>query len=331
MSQDQGATFSLVLNRCCWGFDEDKAGNLFAGVYHEVRDPDAECALYWSRDGVTWADIAPAAWRTQTHVHHIAVDPNSGWLYANLGDVPDLRGCWRCKLEPIRVSRAAAHGSAVLALESATTLSAGDELVIWADKPQRTTVVNADGATAQIAAPLETDITEGATGLVVRWIMKVQSEGEPLQFAGLCFKEGFIYLADDNPPSRNAENVVVYRAHDDGSDTPAAPQPVLQAAPGSGWGAFFCELDSKGRIWTATRPLNGKGNVLVSEDGTTWRSAAQATPEDLPCWRGTHTFRDASIGQTGDGRFLTGPNAEVLVSYLNKSLLVTRLNRPSGG
>jgi len=37
----------------------------------------------------------------------------------------------------------------------------------------------------------------------------------------------------------------------------------------------------------------------MSCDGENWEKVVEASTEDLPCWRGTHTFRDATLGQKG--------------------------------
>jgi hypothetical protein len=321
VSRDHGSTFSRTLNRCCWGFDEDRAGNIFAGVYHERGEPDAECAIYWSADGAqTWRNISPDAWRAQTHVHHLAIDPATGWLYANLGDLPELRGCWRCRLQTVRVQQPAETGAGRIVLGEAFAIAPGTAL-LSCDGNGRFTVARMEETIAVLEEPLSFEIAGGSTWLVLDWIVKMRSDRE-LQFTGLCFKDNFIYLADDNPASRNPECSLVYRAHDDGTASPVAPVSVLQAPKDSGWGIFFCELDRNGRIWIGCRPLRGKGHVFMSNDGLNWQSLARSRPEELISWRKTHTFRDSTIGQTGDGRFLSSPNGDILVSFLDKSLVV---------
>lgn len=319
-SVDSGHSFELVLPRCCWGLDEDREGNLFAGVYHERGDPDMECALYWSADhGCSWTDIAPAVWREQMHVHHLAINPVNGWLYATLGDKPGLNGCWRAKLRSYRLASAARAGDAAIALTAVDGLAVGVELCL--PGVGRCVIGALSGTRVELARPLAADLPAGAVALVAEWRLKFADEANRSQFAGLCFDGERVFLADDNGLARNPDRKLVYLGHDDGDDEICAPRAVLTASKASGWGAFFLERDARGRWWTAARPVHGVGAVWTSVDGERWQRVAEASQEDLPLWRGTHTFRDATLGQTGSGANLSGRGA-MLVPCLNHALLL---------
>lgn len=320
MSEDGGNTFSMVLPRCCWGFDEDRRGNLFAGVYHERGEPDCECALYWSADGgMSWMDIGAPEWRSQLHVHHLAVDPGTNWIYAVLGDASELRGCWRSRNLLMTVAEAAPAGTRTIRLEPGAAVFPGD-IVAIAGQPARLTVSSVEASKVVLDQALISDVQPGTLALKIDRVAKFKG-AEALQFSGICFHRGCIYLADDNGRVRNPGNVLVYRSIDDGTDTAAPLTPVLQRGSEAGWGVFFLEVDRLGRLWTAARPVSGSGELWRSEDGDSWSLISSSSAEDLPCWRGTHTFRDATIGQTGAGRNLSGPEGEMVTPHLNRSML----------
>jgi precorrin-2 methylase len=321
VSQDGGKSFELVFNRCFWSMDEDKFGNLYAGVYHERGEPDSSCSVLWSGDGgFNWVNIAAPSWVAQLHVHHLAVDPHKGWIYACLGDEPGLRGCWRMKPNFSALARPAANGDTELDLITPLPLDSGD--MIFTSTGQRLTVHSSTGSKVRLSEKLDKDLPEGIRVIKAKWILKIANSENTLQFIGICFKKGAIFLSDDTGPRHNPERNIVYRAEDDGEDTLYSPEPVLKAEKESGWGGFFLECDRYDRIWTAVRPVSGKGAVWVSTNGFDWTKTVETLAEDIPCWRGTHTFRDATIGQTGNGTSLSGPKGEMVVPYLNRSLVL---------
>jgi len=320
-SEDAGESFTMVLDRCFWGMDEDAVGNLFAGVYHESNEADVECALYWSSDGGhTWTDIAASDWREQFHVHYLAVNPATGWLYATLGDVPGLNGCWRCRPQVLELAEAIPAGGSVLRLASVADLARGDVIVV--PGTGRVVVEAVDRGAIRCAPGCAVALEAGARLLRADWTAKFGDYEGRQQYCGIAFDGKDVYLADDNGPARNPGRVLVYRARDDGDDRLVEPTPVLLGGPESGWGAFFLERDRSGRWWTAARPVGGPGTVWTSIDGTNWSKVCETLEEDIPCWRGTHTFRDGTLGQTGDGRSLGGPRGEMVVPYLNRARVI---------
>lgn len=149
------------------------------------------------------------------------------------------------------------------------------------------------------------------------WTLVCGRREWPLLFSGLAFREAYIYVGDDNNASANPDRVAVWRFRDSGSDDMASPEPALKLPPGSGWGTFFRECDRFRRLWAGVRPIGGRGQVWCSSDGHDWRLVSMAAEESLPLWRGTHTFRDATLGQTGDGRSLSAPDATLLTARLS--------------
>jgi precorrin-2 methylase len=321
LSQDGGKSFEIAFNQCFWGMDEDKFGNLYAGIYHERGEPDSSCSVLWSGDGgFNWVNIAAPSWVTQLHVHHLAIDPQKGWVYACLGDEPGLRGCWRMKPGFSALARPAAIGDTELDLITPLPFDSGDMIVT--STGQRLTVNSSTGSKVRLTEKLDKDLPEGIKVIKAKWILKIANSENTVQFIGICFKKGTIFLSDDTGPRHNPERNIVYRAEDNGEDTLYSPEPVLKAEKESGWGGFFLECDRYDRIWTAVRPVSGKGAVWVSTNGFDWTKTVETLAEDIPCWRGTHTFRDATIGQTGSGASLSGPKGEMVVPYLNRALVL---------
>ncbi len=323
LSCDGGASFSVALPLCCWGFDETPDGDLFGGVYHERGEPDLRCAVMWSGDGgATWSDVALPEWPSHGHVHHLAVDPGSGWLYAALGDVPKCRGIWRSRVIRPRIMRAAAVGESRIEISLLPGIGPGSRLVVPGHAREVVTVAAvAQEGTLLLTEPLAVSIESGTRLYLLDWVRVCHRPEDPLQFTGLAFHGNHIYLADDNGGARNPTRVAVWRFRDDDSEA-HLPEAVLTPPPGSGWGVFFIETDCTGQLWAGIRPVGGQGQVWRSGNGTDWALAAIADQEDLPLWRGTHTFRDSSLGQTGDGRNLSPPGGGIVTTLLNRPLIL---------
>lgn len=322
VSRDGGKNFRLAFEKSCWAFDEDRSGNLYAGVYHEKGEPDGSCSILWSPDeGETWTDIAPPEWRAQDHIHHLAVDPATGWLYACLGDKLGKRGCWRTMPATFCVARSAEPGSVHLELSitgGQRPPAPGDMLCF--SNGARAVVEYLDGMQVRLRSPLAATVEAGAAVIGLRWIVKIADPENTLQFIGLVFKDGKIFLANDTGPQRNKASVAVFVARDDGTDKVCVPVSALRAEPPWGWGSFYFEMDRQGVIWVAVRPIRGRGGIWVSRDGERWVPVHEAFEEDLPCWRGTHTYRDGTLGQTGDGRYLSAQEGgRMILAELNRA------------
>jgi len=324
VSTDNGKSFEQVLGQSCWRFDEDRYGNIFAGVYHEKGEPNSSCSVFWTADsGRTWVDIASPQWIDQDHVHNIAVDPSTDWLYACLGDKINLRGCWRAKIASAIVSRFCPSGSTTIEIELTTKekkLLVGDILYLANGFHAIIEYVSANHV--KLREPLDRPVSQGMRILSVSWCQKIMDVENALQFTGIAFKNGSIFLANDTGPGQKSIRVVVFKVHDDGSDMPCVPTPVLQVGRNYGWGCFYLEMDRQGRLWAFLRPIKGKGGIWVSNDGDSWVLIEETPEEDLPCWRGTHTYRDGTLGSTGDGRNLTGPDSQAIVPLLSHSKLI---------
>ncbi len=327
LSRDQGVTFVQVLDHCVWGLDEDSKGNLYAGVYHERKDPDCRCALYKSIDGgVHWIDVTPTSWRSQTHVHGLAVEPGSGWIYANLGDKPGLSGCWRSKGRVVSLTEDANSGARCLRLENGATISPGAETVIHTRQHgERAEVAASRSGEAWLAAPLEGTygVQDQAQVFELDWCNKFGDGAANDQYIGIAFKDGAVYLSDDNVPKRNPMRTVVYRAVDDGSLARVEPDVVHRAVETDAWGSFFLRKGPDGRLWTAARPFKGTGVVWNSDDGDSWQVIATTPEEPLDEWRRSHSFRDMTMGETGDKRSLFAADGRALVS-IKGGVLVLR-------
>ena len=324
VSTDNGKSFEQVLGQSCWKFDEDRYGNIFAGVYHEKGEPNSSCSIFWSADsGRTWVDIASPEWVDQDHVHNIAVDPATDWLYVCLGDKISLRGCWRAKVTSAFINRSYPTGSKIIEIESITNeknLSVGD--ILYFANGFHAVIEAVSANHLKLRAPLDRPVSQGMRLLSVSWYHKIVDFDNSLQFTGLAFKNGSIFLGNDTGPGKSKTRVIVFKACDDGSDTPNVPFPVLQVERDYGWGCFYLEIDRQDRLWAYLRPIKGKGGIWVSKDGNSWVSIEETPEEDLPCWRGTHTYRDGTLGSTGDGRNLTGPDSQMIVPLLSRSKLI---------
>ena len=326
VSRDAGSTFTLAFDKCFWGMDQDKSNNIFAGIYHERTDPDASCSVLWSADdGNTWVDISSPQWKQQNHVHHVAVNPSTGYLYACLGDQPGMRGCWRSKVLTVELATAYEAGSMEIKLPSTVTVFPEDILVSASGLRMIVEDViknHANFSTIRLKRPLSNSLSKGCKLMKLDWELKISDFSNQLQFIGICFKDEYIYLSDDTNPRLNPDRVIVYRAKDDGSSQVSQPEAVLKVNKDYGWGCFFLECDQHGRIWAAVRPYQGKGCIWYSDNGSVWTIISEAFSEDLPCWRGTHTYRDSTLQQTGYGRFLSGLGHGIITPHLNGSLII---------
>lgn len=308
-SNDRGRTFEQILGHCCWAFDEDGAGNLFAGVYHEKGEPDGGCILFWSGNrGRSWVDIAPDAWRGQNHVHHLAVAPDTGWLYATLGDVVGLRGCWRAKTATWTVAADVSPGQSVVLVTGGVVPAGGFSGTdsCFFSGGGRAVVLSLEDGKLLLKAPLERVIEAGERIIFAPWRLKVADTGNAIQFVGMGFRGREVFLGNDTAPQPGEPRVIVFRVADDGSDEVVSPLPSLQVEESVfGWGCFYLEKDHQDTIWAALRPIKGRGALWKKAGEVDWEQVLDVPEEDLPCWRGTHTFRDGTLGQTGDGRYLS--------------------------
>ncbi|MBW2106655.1 MAG: right-handed parallel beta-helix repeat-containing protein, partial [Deltaproteobacteria bacterium] len=68
-----------------WGMDEDSSGHLYAGLYNNKSDAGHIAKIYKSIDnGGTFSEVYSSV--TYDHVHDIAVDLSTDYVYASLGD-----------------------------------------------------------------------------------------------------------------------------------------------------------------------------------------------------------------------------------------------------
>ena len=87
-SINDGSSWTRVLamtdwKNCIWAIDENSTGALFAGGY--TRDTTANASVYRSTDsGATWTNVFYNS--SARHVHDVAVDPYTNYIYATLGD-----------------------------------------------------------------------------------------------------------------------------------------------------------------------------------------------------------------------------------------------------
>ncbi len=87
-SHDNGSTWSRVLemepSNSIWGIDENNHGVLFAGIYTEGYTATNASVLRSIDNGVSWSRVYYNA--TARHVHDVAVDKTTGYIYASVGD-----------------------------------------------------------------------------------------------------------------------------------------------------------------------------------------------------------------------------------------------------
>lgn len=323
-SVDQGNTFKRVIDRCFWGMDQDSTGRIYGGVYHENNEPDAQCTVFVSCDqGQVWYDISSPSWHKQNHVHGLGIDPSTGWIYANLGDVDELDGCWRSKGIFSSVTEIGSEGECYVKVDSVEGFEIGDCIVICIEgKSICAHISNVKLDKLYLSEDIEFPFVVGGQSFIFKndWILKFQHPNVSFQFTGIAFKGDSIYLADDNGGKKNPDRVVVHMAADDGADNISRPSPALCSSESDGWGAFFICLDNKGVLWTGVRPYAGAGRLWRSEDGKNWESVLESKSEDLPLWRGTHTLRDATRGQVGDGRNLTSVSGGIIVPMTTSAI-----------
>ena len=329
-STDGGLTFAEVLDRCFWGIDQDKSGNLFVGCYHERDEPGRECAVYLSPNGGTsWVSLAAPEWQNQTHVHGLAVCPGNGWLYATLGDQDGLDGCWRMRRQTLHLAMAVSAGTAQLQVQSRDKISRRiPALLLDENGAERIEVVSCADGIAQLSAPLTRAFGPLARLELLDWVNKFCSPKADVQYVGIAFKDGWVYLSDDNPRKKNPQNAIVYRARDDGDDSPIEPEATLLNTEPS-WGAFFLKKDGAERLWVAVRPFQGKGQLWCNENGPDWRLMLETPEEPLEAWRSSHTFRDMSYGTSGDGRCQFSPRKVALISIRTIAVQIGRTAVPN--
>lgn len=110
-SEDDGETWTRNLDTSAlaqpggmWGIDEDADGRVFAGYYHS-HAATASARIYRSTDGRAWTEVWDGVNEgiSARHVHGLAVDKATGYVYAPIGD----GGAWA---SPITV-RSTDHGA----------------------------------------------------------------------------------------------------------------------------------------------------------------------------------------------------------------------------
>jgi len=87
-SVDEGETWEKVLplpaDCAIWAIDEDSSGNLFAGVY-TTGPTTGNARIYKSvNNGSSWIQVYYDS--DGRHIHDIAVDRTTGYIYASVGD-----------------------------------------------------------------------------------------------------------------------------------------------------------------------------------------------------------------------------------------------------
>jgi len=324
-SSDGGKTFIPLFNWFTWGIDQDTAGHLYAGLYQE-RDSDCGCTIYKSIDnGKNWINIAPFKWGKQHHVHGLSVDPKTGWLYASLGDFDGLDGCWRSKSISTKLLSPALAGSDFITVEDLNGITVGTVITIHDNKIwEKRTVSEIDGNTIRFKKPIlySYDFHFGTYLLLDDWVNKFSAFENSQQYINILFKDGYVYLADDNFPKKHGTRTVVFRAIDDGGNEPVTPEPVLSAETGIGWGAYYMQQAVNGTIWVAVIPFGGKGAVWASADGINYVEMYFSDEEpDRQTRVKNRTFRDGTYGSTGYGTNLSSPTGQVIIPYKDKALL----------
>ena len=321
VSRDEGVSFVLILPVCCSRFDEAPDGDLFAAAPAVQNRTSAAASLLWSSDGgQNWCDVAAPEWGG-ADVRCVAIEPATGRVYATLSGATDAPGLWRSGGRRPAVRAAAAAGERRLAIDSAADIGAGSRLVIPGSPRESVAVAAVAGSDLLLAAPLAAPVSAGTRLYLLDWRLACSGgAGRRLRFGTMAFYGGALYLASDG--SRRHEGVTVWRCREAAGSAATVLVPALTAPPGSGRSASFLERDRSGRLWAGIVPVGGEGQVWGSDDGIAWDLAATAVEEDLPLWRGTHTFRDATLGHTGDGRSLSAPDGAILAGHLNHSLVL---------
>lgn len=292
----------LVHPYCFWGMGEDLLGRLYLGVYHERGDPDCVCKVLCSlNSGTLWLDISPVLWRAQTHVHHLAINPSSQYLYATLGDVDSLDGCWR-SLPLITKALISGHQSVVVDSEHfVSRVSVGDPVYLFTGACRlETSIAAIDGNVIEF--PDRIPPNSGNEDVILykqNWLHKFHDNGNGCQYIGIAFAGDTVILSDDTAPKKNAANALIYLAQDI-DDHPTTPEAAFSLKDRTGaWGCFFLEGDSKGGYWTAVRPVRGPGIFCYSQDARAWTVISIFPEQQLATWRREHTFRDFTVCQTG--------------------------------
>jgi hypothetical protein len=325
-SSDGGRSFTTVLPWAVWSMEQSRDGTLYAGTY-ERKDSKCGCRLFKSIDnGEHWLDISPPEWAAQHHVHGLGIDPDTGWLYANLGDRDGLDGCWRNRINANPLAEDAPLASPVLKLRVGHGFTVGEPVLVH-DRTDliRTNVAAVSGSSITLNHPLPfaLAVSKGAVVASAAWIHKFRNDSADMQFIDIVFKNGRIYLSDDTPETGRSKRVVVWSALDDGGDTPVIPQPVLMTRGGRNFGAFFLRQASDGRLWTAMRPRLSDSFIWTSMDGESWTPVVRCTEEGKELWRHTRSLREATRAAIGDGRSLAGPDGRIIAAFGDGALCLS--------
>lgn len=316
-STDGGRSFATVLKARIWSMDQAPDGALYAGVY-EGANSECGCKVFKSIDGgENWLDISPPEWAEQHHVHGLGVNPETGWLYANLGDQDGFDGCWRNRTNAVSAAADVPAGGVTVTLQAKHEFAVGEPVLVH-DRTDllRTRVVAVSEKTVTLSDPLPFALTvaKGAVVVSAAWTHKFRNDDASLQFIDIVFKDGRIYLSDDTPFANNPDRVLVWAASDDGTDMPVRPEPALKAPPKKAreFGAFFLRKAPDGRLWTGMRPRLSASFIWTSMDGKTWTPVVKCLKEGHERWLDTHSLRDATRTAIADGRTLSGPGGALL-------------------
>lgn len=295
-------TPQLVLSYCFWGMDEDILGRLYLGVYHERPDPDCVCKVFCSlNSGTSWLDISPGIWLDQTHVHHLAINPSSQYLYVTLGDVDTLDGCWRSRSVISKAVMSDQRSVVIDCKEFAARAFVGERLYLFIGiKRIETRIAAIAGNVIKLidcipAHPGDDDLTLFKQD----WLHKFHNHNKGCQYIGLGFDGDTVVLSDDTGPQKNASNALIYIAHDIDDDPTTPEATFFSRGYTEAWGCFFLERDDTGGYWTAVRPVHGDGMLCYSRNARDWTVISIFPEQDLNVWRKEHTLRDFTICQTG--------------------------------
>jgi hypothetical protein len=325
-SSDDGRTFTTVIPWKIWSMDQSRDGTLYAGTY---ENPNSECGcrLFKSiNGGENWLDISAPEWAAQNHIHGLGIDPDTGWLYVNLGDNDGLDGCWRNRANAVLLAEDAPMGTLALNLRTGHGFTVGEPVFIH-DRTDllrtRVAAISDSAITLHDPLPFALAVARGAVAVSAAWTHKFRNDAASLQFIDIVFKDGRIYLSDDTHVGSNPDHVIVWSAQDDGEDTPVQPQAVL-ATPGSkNFGAFFLRQTSDGRLWMGLRPRTSASFIWASMDGESWTPVVRCAEESKEIWRRTHSLRDATRAAVGDGRSLAGPDGRIIVTLGDGALCLS--------